>query len=259
LNEAANNYLTSVQELQRDKEIAACKSLGCVAGVKLKYGGIDAMQDAGLLIGVGGGMGYQGFEQAAAVVDMVKNLPQTLTALSAIVGDPEFRAKVGTEIADDYKQRIEMQIRAYNDGGWDGSITAGVEAGRLAVDIVAAGAVAMGASKVVVKVASAGGVAIANATTTIAVRTAAAFESLDAASQARWMSQTTSWRAATTELADMELQAGSRAHPLLRHGDQVELAQLQQRALTGITPDGVAGRAVDSTRWLNNEDMLTAM
>jgi len=109
-----------------------------------------------LIVGVFGGMGYQTYEQGVAVVEMVKNLPETLTALKAIVNDPEFRTKVGNQIADDYQQRIDMQTRAYNEGGWDGSITAGVEAGRLAVDIVGAATVAMGVSKVVATTAKAG-------------------------------------------------------------------------------------------------------
>jgi filamentous hemagglutinin len=148
--------LSHQQKADKTKALAECKTLACRGGVNLKYLGIDAMQDAGLVIGVGGGIGYQSVEQAAAVVDLVRNLPETLTALSAIVSDPEFRAKVGNQIADDYKQRIDLQTRAYNDGGWDGSITAGVEAGRLAVDIVAVGTAAVGAGKIVAAAVRAG-------------------------------------------------------------------------------------------------------
>jgi hypothetical protein len=101
-------------------------------------------------------MGYQTYEQGVAVVEMVKNLPETLTALKAIVNDPEFRAKVGNQIADDYQQRIDMQTRAYNEGGWDGSITAGVEAGRLAVDVLTVGSAAVGAGKLIAMTAKAG-------------------------------------------------------------------------------------------------------
>lgn len=45
----------------------------------------------------------------------------------------------------------------------------------------------------------------------------------------------------------------------VRHGDQVDLAQLQIRTLSGATPDGITGKMVDSTRWLNNEDLLAAV
>lgn len=65
VNKVGNNYLTS-QQLARDKEMVACKSLSCTVGVKMKYGGLDAFQDAGLLIGVGGGIGYQAAEALGA-------------------------------------------------------------------------------------------------------------------------------------------------------------------------------------------------
>ncbi len=172
INETSNNYLTSAQQLARDKELAACNSLACTVSVKMKYGGVNALQDAGLVIGVGGGIGYQTVEQASAIVEMVKNLPETLQALNALVSDPEFRAKVGEQLANDYKARIEMQTRAYNDGGWDGSVTAGVEAGRLAVDIVGAATAVMGAGKVVVTTAKAGSQVIASAVARTSTSTA---------------------------------------------------------------------------------------
>lgn len=50
-------------------------------------------------------------------------MPETLTALSAIATDPEFRAKVGSQVLM-ITSSLEMQTRAYNDGGWDGAVTA---------------------------------------------------------------------------------------------------------------------------------------
>ncbi len=259
-NEVANNYLTSTQQLAKDKELAGCKTLSCIVGTNIKYLGISGMQDTGLLVGVGGGIGYQSVEQAAAIVDLVKNLPETLTALKAIVSDPDFRAKVGDQIADEYKQRIDMQTRAYNDGGWDGSITAGVEAGRLAVDIVAMATAVEGATKLTATIAKTSTEVVGNATTTLVVAVAKTFDKLDVASQTKWLTETASWRAATSTLVDLEAQAGNSAHPLLRHGDQVELVQLKTRSMTGETPDGMQASIPEaSTRWLNNEDMLTAI
>ena len=254
-----NNYLTETQKQKRDRALAACQTPVCAMSVLLKYEGTSALQDTGLLVGVMGGIGYQSAEQIVALVDLAKNIPETLRVLTAIVNDVEFRAKVGDQIANEYLQRIDMQTRAYNEGGWGGSITAGVEAGRLAVDVTLLASAAVGVTKLTAKAASVGGVVVADAATKLAVRGAWVFESLDAASQARWLAQTSSWRAATTELADLEILAGGKSHPLLRHGDQVELSQLQVRALTGMTPDGVQLKAVDSTRWLKNEDMLAAI
>lgn len=161
-NAAANNYLSPKQKEEKERELNACKSATCKGSVQLRYLAIDAMQDAGLVIGVGAGAGYQTVEQAAAVVDLVRNLPETLNALRAIVSDPDFRSKVGEQVADSYRQRIDMQTRAYNEGGWDGSVTAGVEAGRLAVDIVAIGTAAVGAGKIVATAARAGSNAVAS-------------------------------------------------------------------------------------------------
>ena len=49
-----------------------------------------------------------------------------------------------------------MLSRAYESGDWDGSITAGVEAGRLAVDVASAGYAVIGVSAFASKIATAG-------------------------------------------------------------------------------------------------------
>jgi hypothetical protein len=90
-----SNYLTDTQKSRRSRELAGCKDWGCAAGVIGKYAAIDAAQDMALAIGVGGGIGYQFFEQTAAVVDMVKNWRGTAAALQALVNDADFRARVG--------------------------------------------------------------------------------------------------------------------------------------------------------------------
>ncbi|MDO9053145.1 MAG: DUF637 domain-containing protein [Gallionella sp.] len=151
-----NNYLTETQKQLKARELAACQTLACAIGVKLRYDGVSATQDIGMVVGIVAGIGYQSAEQAFALADMAMNPRETLTALGAIVNDPEFRAKVGSQIADDYRLRIDMQTRAYNEGGWGGSVTAGVEAGRLALDVVGAGTVALGTGKVVAVTARTG-------------------------------------------------------------------------------------------------------
>ncbi|HEY9192097.1 MAG TPA: VENN motif pre-toxin domain-containing protein, partial [Methyloversatilis sp.] len=138
-NATVNNYLTRRQGNDREAALAACRTVTCRAGVYLRYAGISKMQDTGLLVGIGGGIGYQTYEQAEAIIDLVEHLPETMVALKAIVNDPEFRSRVGDAIATGYGSRIDTLSRAYESGDWDGSITAGVEAGRLAVDVVSAG------------------------------------------------------------------------------------------------------------------------
>lgn len=63
---------------------------------------------------------------------------------------------MGNQIADDYKQRIDKQTHTYNDGGWDGSLTAGVKASRLAMDLLNTATAAVGAGKVVAVTVKAG-------------------------------------------------------------------------------------------------------
>jgi filamentous hemagglutinin len=172
-NEVRNNYLTDWQKAAKNKELGACAgesamvTAACKASVQLKYALIDAQQDAGLAAGVFGGIGYQSVQQAAAVVDLVKNLPETLVALKALVTDADFRAKVGDQIANDYAARIDLQTKAYDAAGWDGSVTAGVEAGRLAVDVVTAASAAVGAAKLATIVVKAGVNATASAIITL--------------------------------------------------------------------------------------------
>jgi hypothetical protein len=265
-NEAGNNYLTSTQELERDKAIAACKTTACVVGVKMKYGGTSTMQDLGIIVGVGGTAGHTaielgvaGWELGKGIIGLITNWEQTYPGLKAVLSDPEFINKVGAAVAADYRQRLDMQYNAYNSGGWDGSVTAGLEAGRLALDIVGLATATMGAAKATVTVVKVGGPALADSMAGLSIRVAKAFDNLDAASQTKWLKESATWRSATTELFYLEQQAGNKSHFLLRHGDQVELSQLQQRAATGLTPDGIQGQIVHASRWLNNEDMLLAI
>jgi len=62
---------------------------------------------------------------------------------------------------------------------------------------------------------------------------------------------------AARELAIAEGEV-SGAHFFSRHGAQTTLQQQLQRATTGMTPDGVAGRAVASSRFLSNQLQLEA-
>ena len=157
------NYLTDAQKQKKEKELASCTTLVCAAGVVAKYSGVSGGQDAALLIGVAGGIGYQTLEQAVAIVDMLKNPSATFAALTALVNDPEFRAKVGNQVADDYKARIALQVKAYNEGGWNGATASGVEAGRLAVDIVSVATATVGAGKVAATTAKATSAIVADA------------------------------------------------------------------------------------------------
>ena len=231
-----NNYLTDSQKQKKERELASCTTLVCAAGVAAKYGAISGAQDAALLIGVGGGIGYQSFEQAAALVDMLKNPSATFATLNALVNDPDFRARVGNQLADDYKARIALQVKAYNDGGWSGATTAGVEAGRLAVDVFSAATAAVGAGKMVATAAKAGGnAAVAAATLTadvtvnllqnmalrnVQVGAINGFKSAEAVNAT--MKSVAGWEPAWmpgTQVADVTLKQGTRVSMVVTEAD----------------------------------------
>ncbi|MGF9797985.1 hypothetical protein, partial [Brevibacillus agri] len=62
---------------------------------------------------------------------------------------------------------------------------------------------------------------------------------------------------AMAQLRKMEQASG--AHFFSRHGAQTTLAQQYNRAITGLTPDGIAGRMVDSSRFLTHLKQLNAV
>jgi large exoprotein involved in heme utilization and adhesion len=157
------NYLTDAQKIKKDKELASCTTLVCAANVVAKYGGISGAQDAALLMGIGQGIGYQTLDQAVAMVDMLKNPSATFAALNALVNDADFRTRAGAQLADDYKQRIATMLKSYNEGGFNGANAAGIEFGRLAVDIVGTATATVGAAKVAVTVTKVASAVVADA------------------------------------------------------------------------------------------------
>ncbi|HLN29594.1 MAG TPA: hypothetical protein VK395_17735, partial [Gemmataceae bacterium] len=66
-------------------------------------------------------------------------------------------------------------------------------------------------------------------------------------------------KAAAKALAEMEAQAGSNSHFYSRHSPHTTLEEQFDRATTGMTPDGVAGKPVDSGRFLSHRDQLEAV
>ncbi len=65
-------------------------------------------------------------------------------------------------------------------------------------------------------------------------------------------------RNALYQLSQME-KSISGAHFLSRHGAQTTLAQQLERATTGLTPEGVAGKASDASRFLSHQVELQAV
>ncbi|MDS4071743.1 MAG: filamentous hemagglutinin N-terminal domain-containing protein [Defluviicoccus sp.] len=145
-NAFENNYLSTWQANTKRVELASCESAACRIKVETRWQLISALQDAGLVTGLGGGLLLGPKEQLEGLADLVTHLSETIGALRSFVADPEFRSRVADEVLASYEGRLNLLAQAYEQAGWDGSVTAGVEAGRLVVELAGlasgAGAVA---------------------------------------------------------------------------------------------------------------------
>lgn len=76
-------------------------------------------------------------------------------ALRLLADSPEFRQQFGDTFFQSLEERAARLTEAYNEAGWQGSVTAGVEGGRFAVDLVSALTAVSGGAKIVAKLPSA--------------------------------------------------------------------------------------------------------
>jgi filamentous hemagglutinin len=90
----------------------------------------------------------------AGIIKAIGSPAETLAGVKAILNDPAFRASVGDALADEYAERVDRMATAYEDAGWDGSVTAGVEVGRLIFDVAGAVEAAGGVAKLGASVAT---------------------------------------------------------------------------------------------------------
>ena len=151
------NYLSDHQKQLRDKEYEGCKPGADCLAVFAKWSAIDLQQDIGLTVGVGGGMALSAKETAEGIVSLFDNWDETEKTFKQLFSSPEFRAKAGDAYLTDLQQRMDFLTQAYNDAGWDGSVTAGVEAGKIASELVGLLTVAKGVVGVTVKLPAAAG------------------------------------------------------------------------------------------------------
>ncbi|MGI2030383.1 hypothetical protein, partial [Endozoicomonas acroporae] len=117
---------------------AACETELCRTKTRIAWALVDTKQDIGILIGVGGGIGLSAYEAAEALAIAVLNPVDTYNGLKAVLNDPAVREQLGNDVIASYEERLSRLSQAREDAGWNGSITNGVEGGRLALEIVTA-------------------------------------------------------------------------------------------------------------------------
>ncbi|HFX2516709.1 TPA: EndoU domain-containing protein, partial [Pseudomonas aeruginosa] len=107
------------------------------------------------VVGVGGGIGLSTAETAVGVYELVKNWRETYAALEQLATSPEFRQQFGDNYLKGLEERAAFLTQAYEDAGWQGSVTAGVEGGRFAAELVGVLTAVKGGAQITAKLPTA--------------------------------------------------------------------------------------------------------
>ncbi|HCT4470115.1 TPA: DUF637 domain-containing protein, partial [Pseudomonas aeruginosa] len=155
-NATQHNYLSHWQEEKKRQEVDGCKDKQlCKTGIEAKWAIISAQQDVGIVVGVGGGIGLSTAETAVGVYELVKNWRETYAALEQLATSPEFRQQFGDNYLKGLEERAAFLTQAYEDAGWQGSVTAGVEGGRFAAELVGVLTAVKGGAQITAKLPTA--------------------------------------------------------------------------------------------------------
>ncbi|HDV4112650.1 TPA: DUF637 domain-containing protein, partial [Pseudomonas aeruginosa] len=155
-NATQHNYLSHWQEEKKRQEVDGCKDKPlCKTGIEAKWAIISAQQDVGIVVGVGGGIGLSTAETAVGVYELVKNWRETYAALEQLATSPEFRQQFGDNYLTGLEERAAFLTQAYEDAGWQGSVTAGVEGGRFAAELVGVLTAVKGGAQITAKLPTA--------------------------------------------------------------------------------------------------------
>ncbi|WP_375647421.1 DUF637 domain-containing protein [Bartonella sp. AA56HLJMS] len=146
-NAAANNYLSSAQIAQMNKELKECPDLLCEAEVSAKWSAISTGQGisfgAGIVAGVpaevyGTVDGFLQIISSPTVGDLIqiaKNSKEILKALKDFFTSGKVLATLGHAFAQPYVDRINKMEEEYERAGAGGSFNAGLEFGKLLTEV----------------------------------------------------------------------------------------------------------------------------
>ncbi|WP_455475495.1 HNH/ENDO VII family nuclease [Bartonella sp. B17] len=157
-NAAENNYLSSAQQAQMQRELAECLDDQCRRDINEKWHEIDNEQDIYLFLGVVAGVPAELYDTINDLVHMGLHPIETLTAVKDLItsGDGIDRIK------QSYAERIDRLVEEFEKAGAAGAFNAGVEAGKLLTEIVSLGASGVGVAKEGVKLVGKAGTKLAD-------------------------------------------------------------------------------------------------
>ncbi|MBB4076360.1 filamentous hemagglutinin [Bartonella fuyuanensis] len=130
-NAAANNYLSSAQQAQKEKELKECPDLLCDAEVSAKRSAISTGQDISFGAGMVAGVPTELYDTVDGFLQIAKHPEETLKALKDFFGSGEILATIGRTLGQSYVDRINKMEEEYERAGAGGSFKAGLEFGKL--------------------------------------------------------------------------------------------------------------------------------
>ncbi|SUX30469.1 hemagglutinin repeat-containing protein [Chromobacterium vaccinii] len=134
-NEVENNYLSDSQKVQKSKELTACQSLACEAGVQAKWTAIDLGQDGSFAAGMVAGVPANLYETVESIVKAASTPMETLNAIKSLFSGDDVLSTVSDAVKQSYIERIDQLKVEYQKAGINGSFNAGVESGKLLTDV----------------------------------------------------------------------------------------------------------------------------
>ncbi|WP_375645240.1 VENN motif pre-toxin domain-containing protein, partial [Bartonella sp. OC71QHHN] len=130
-NAAANNYLSSAQQAQMNKELKECPDLLCEAEVSAKWSAISTGQGISFGAGIVAGVPAEIYDTVDGFVQIAKHPEETLKALKDLYTSGEILATIGRTLGQSYVDRINKMEEEYERAGAGGSFKAGFEFGKL--------------------------------------------------------------------------------------------------------------------------------
>ncbi|WP_375645266.1 HNH/ENDO VII family nuclease, partial [Bartonella sp. OC71QHHN] len=130
-NAAANNYLSSAQQAQMEKELKECPDFLCAAEVSAKWSAISTGQDISFAAGMVAGVPAEIYDTVDGFLQIAKHPKETLKALKDFFSSGEILATIGQTLGQSYVDRINKMEEEYERAGAGGSFKAGPEFGKL--------------------------------------------------------------------------------------------------------------------------------
>jgi hypothetical protein len=162
-NAVENNYLSDAQAVQEQKELKQYTNIGCTAKVKTQWAAINAAQQASFTAGIVVGLPAGAIEPIKELVHMATNPGETYEALRGLFTSGNILGNVSDAVKESYISRLNKLEEEYQRAGVSGSYNAGIETGKLLIDMAALATGAGGAAKAGINVTEKAITKVANA------------------------------------------------------------------------------------------------